>query len=324
MTTQPGSLPVVLAIDVGGTKMAAAICDLDGRRLVADLGATGSAEGSAMVLARLEEMGHTAVRRAGRDVELVAVGVATIGIPLEHGVALAPAIPGWGSVALARHVEECFGVPAVAGNDVKAAALSESRNGALAGHDPGLYLNLGTGLASAAVVGGDVLLGANGAAGEIGYSLLSRRDVYRPLEGRKMLEDVVSGMGLAAMASERLGRSVDAYEVFERAGDDVVLAELVEEFVGHLAAHLVNLVVALDPARVVVGGGLTRSWESFSGPLERALKTGVPYPPELVLAAHPDDAALRGAVEMALGCARQVLENPARKSCVSNDNRRGM
>ncbi len=324
MQTQPGPIPVVLAIDVGGTKLAAAVCDLEGRQLVDDLRATASVEGAPAVLARLVEMGHAAVRGAGPEAQLVAVGVSTIGIPLDHGVDLAPAIPGWGSVALGRRVEEAFGVPAWVGNDVKAAALFESRSGALVGQDPGLYLNLGTGLASAAVVGGQVLLGAHGAAGEIGYSLVSHGDVHRPLAGRAVLEDVVSGMGLAAVASRRLGRPVDATEVFESADGDPVLAELVEEFVEHLAAHLVNLVVALDPARVAVGGGLTRSWARFSGPLERALKSGVPYPPELVLAARPDGAALRGAVEMALGCARQVLENPARKSCVSHDNRRGM
>ncbi len=320
-------LPVVLAFDVGGTKIATAVCDSAGGRLSSSVVATGAGDGAGAVLARLVAAGRDGLRRAelargGRRAALVAAGVSTIGIPHERSVELAPAIPGWEGVALARHLEDAFGVPVAVGNDVKAAALAESRSGALRGFDPGLYLNLGTGLAAALVVGTTVLAGAHGAAGEIGYNLLDPADVHAALDSRPMLEGVVSGMGLASVASRRLGRPVTAAEVFEATSGSGSLAGLLDEFVDLLATHLVNLVIAFDPARVAVGGGLARSWERLCVPLERALKSGVPYPPELVLAAHPYDAALLGAVEMALERARPLLEDPARKSCVANDNRR--
>ena len=83
------------------------------------------------------------------------MGVSTFGIPSEDGVALAPAIDGWEDIAMGRELREAFaGTPVTMATDVKAAALAEARWGALAGVDPGVYLNLGTGLAAAIVTGG--------------------------------------------------------------------------------------------------------------------------------------------------------------------------
>ena len=114
---------------------------------------------------------------SGEHHDLVAVGVSTIGVPREDGVELAPAIPGWQHVGLARSVAAAFGAPVRVATDVKAAATAEARWGSLAGSDPAIYLNLGTGLAAAIVVGGRVLDGAHGASGEIGYNLVARGDV---------------------------------------------------------------------------------------------------------------------------------------------------
>ena len=178
--------------------------------------------------------------------------------------------------------------------DVKAAAAVEGRDGALAGHDPGLYLNLGTGLAAAIVCDGRVVAGANGAAGEIGYNLV-RRGGDAELS---MLEHLVSGIGLAATARRRGGVALSAEQVFAEANPQ--LAGLVEEFVDELGFHLVNLAVAIDPSRIAVGGGMVRSWPRLKGSLRRALDESVPFPPELVVGAFPYDAALRGAVSLAV------------------------
>ena len=81
--------------------------------------------------------------------------------------------------------------------DAKAAAQAEVRWGVLAGRDPAVYLNLGTGLAAAVVIGGQVVNGVNGAAGEIGYNLRSVADVGLALDRRPLLEHMVSGQALA-------------------------------------------------------------------------------------------------------------------------------
>jgi glucokinase len=284
-------------MDFGGTKIALALCDLDGRCLARQVLATNPGSGGDAVLERGISAGR-ALLALSADHDLVAVGISTIGVPREDRVELAPAIPGWQHVGLARSVAAAFDVPVRVATDVKAAATAEARWGSLAGSDPAIYLNLGTGLAVAILVNGRVLDGAHGASGEIGYNLTALGDVGVAIGARPMLEDTVSGMGLAARGSRALGRTVTAGQVFDAAATDPELDAMVDTLIDELSPHLVNLVIAVDPARVAVGGGMARSWERLRGPLDRALNSGVPFPPELVLAAYPFDAPLVGALAL--------------------------
>jgi glucokinase len=291
-------MEVVLGMDFGGTKIALAVCDLDGCCLAQQVLATNPDAGGDAVLERGISAGRALVARGGEHQDLVAVGVSTIGVPREDRVELAPAIPGWQHVCLARSVAAAFGVPVRVATDVKAAATAEARWGSLAGSDPGIYLNLGTGLAAAILVGGRVLDGAHGASGEIGYNVVALGDLGQAIGARPMLEHTVSGMALAARGSRALGRTVTAGQVFDAAASDAALDAMVGTLIDDLSPHLVNLAIAVDPARVAVGGGMVRSWGRLRGPLEQALNAGVPFPPELVLAAYPFDAPLVGALAL--------------------------
>jgi glucokinase len=94
---------------------------------------------------------------------------------------------------------------------------------------------------------------------------------------------------------------ITAAEVFAAAAaGDPAMAGLVSEFLDELAFHIVNLAIAIDPARVAIGGGITRSWDLLQPRIAEALRAGVPFPPELTRAQFPDDAALLGAVALAL------------------------
>jgi glucokinase len=73
----------------------------------------------------------------------------------------------------------------------------------------------------------------------------------------------------------------------------------------------VNLAIAIDPVRIVVGGGMVRSWDRFHGGLRAALDAAVPFPPELVPADFPFDAPLMGAVALGTAAAREVLNQQA-------------
>jgi glucokinase len=192
--------------------------------------------------------------------------------------------------------------------DVKAAARVEAESGALAGCDPAIYLNLGTGLAVAIITGGTVVAGRNGASGEIGYNLRELGDVGRSEAERVLLEDVVSGKALMAEALALLPHADGADDVFARAADDPRLARLLDAFIAELSFHLVNLTIAIDPARIAVGGGMVRSWDMLRDGLRRALDAAVPFPPELVRAAYPYDAPLMGALALGLAAARETAE----------------
>jgi predicted NBD/HSP70 family sugar kinase len=304
--------PVVLGLDFGGTKIAAAVCDLSGRRLGATIVESQAGAGAAAALARSLAAARELLTDVAPEGELVAVGAATLGIPYDDRVDLAPTFPGWGELPFGQLVKDAFpGVPVRLGNDVKAAATAELRWGALLGCDPGIYLNLGTGLAVAIVAGGTVISGAHGASGEIGYNLRTTADVGIAEVERTILEEVVSGQALEATGTARLGQPVTAGEVFALAQTRPDAAALTTEFVRELALHVVNLAIAIDPVRIVVAGGMVRSWDRIEPDLRRALDAAVPYPPELTTARFPSDAPLVGALALGVQAAGADLGEEA-------------
>jgi len=332
--------PVVLGLDFGGTKIAAAVCRLDGTRLGSATVGSGGELGARASFDRGVATARNLLASTAPGVPLAAVGVSTFGIPFDDRVELAPAISGWGELPLGRELRAAFpGSVVRMATDAKAAAAAEVRWGALADCDPAIYLNLGTGLSAALVSGGQVIGGANGAAGEIGYNLRALADVGRTLDDRVPLEDMISGQALArrAAALDRIpdgpartpdgpartpdgtgrtpdsaartpdstdGRPLAAADVLTASAAEPDLDQLASEFVAELAFHVVNLAILVNPVRIAVGGGLVQSWDRLRPGLEQALSVGTPFPPELVTARFPADAPLIGAVALAADAAR--------------------
>jgi glucokinase len=303
--------PVVLGIDFGGTKIAAAVCDLTGNKLASAVVDSLGEHGARVSFEHGVRTAKALLAEAAGSAQLAAVGVATFGIPFEDRVELAPVISDWDALPLGRELRAEFPGAAVRmATDAKAAAQAEARWGSLVGVDPAVYLNLGTGLAAAIVTGGQVLAGHHGAAGEIGYSLRDLADVGVPDGHRITLEEMVSGQALQRRAS-RPGRQLSAADVFRLHAGEADLDELITDFVNELAFHVVNLAILVNPTRIAVGGGMTRSWDRIQPRLAEALRTGVPYPPELVLAHFPHEAPLLGAVALAVDAAAEAAStNP--------------
>ncbi len=287
---------VLLGVDIGGTKVALAIADLDGRILAREHLATEAQRGAEQVIDRTLAAARTLVADScGR---CVAVGAASPGIVQSAGTLLSPNIPGWDSVGIAERFRTGLSVPdVVVGNDVKTAALAEVRHGALRDADPGVFLSLGTGVAVAIIHNGQVLGGAHGAAGEIGYNLRGVQDTDGAAAGRCPLEEAVGGRGISQRASVLLGEPLTAAELFARTDPAATL--LVADVLDELAVHVANLAIALDPARIAVGGGLTADPQRVFAALDTRLQQAVPFPPALVPAAFPQDGALVGALTLA-------------------------
>lgn len=133
--------PVVLGLDYGGTKIAAAVADLDGNRLASTTTSSGGALGAQASFARGIQVARDLLAETAPGSELVAVGVSTFGIPFEDRVELAPAIDGWDKLAMGRELRAAFAGAAIRmATDAKAAAHAEARWGVLAGRDPAVYL----------------------------------------------------------------------------------------------------------------------------------------------------------------------------------------
>ncbi|MBB5857272.1 ROK family protein [Amycolatopsis umgeniensis] len=292
---------LILGIDFGGTKVAIGLADRAGSLLVTRRLDTDAHAGAEQVVSRALAAARKLLADEGAADDLVAIGVVSPGIVLEDRILLAPNVPGWEELRLRELVADEFdGVPISVGTDAKAAALAEWRWGALADTDPAVFLSLGTGIAAAVLVGGRLLAGANGAAGEIGYNLLSPQDTDGFASGAAPLEEAVGGRGLGGRASVLLGRPVTAGELFGLARENAQAKELVGAALDELSMHVANLAIALDPRRIAVGGGLVRSADVLLPALRERLAQAVPFPPELVSAKFDQDASLLGAIAIAL------------------------
>jgi glucokinase len=278
-----GRLPV-LALDIGGTKLAAAVVTTDGESHGFLVEPTHPEAGPDAVLRRLWDLGRAAIAGSGqRDIGDVGI---SCGGPLNAttGVLVNPLhLPGWRDIPIVELAEHEFGVPAVLGNDASAAALAEFRYGAGRGTNTMLYLTISTGIGGGAVINGLPHRGAAGNGGEFGH-ILVKTDGRACLCGRLgCLEAYASGTSIAERTTEALAahdRSstlakldvVRAEDVSTaaQAGDSLAL-EVWDETTRLLSSAITDLVNALEPELVVLGGGVTRSGAMLIDPIRRAV-----------------------------------------------------
>ncbi|QBD80938.1 ROK family protein [Ktedonosporobacter rubrisoli] len=293
----------VLGIDLGGTKIALATADTQGHILQRQVISTNAAQGAEQAITRAFATGLQLIAQTRTETngELAGVGIANMGITEEDRILMAPNVPGWDRLKLPQLARQTFETEAIhIENDVKAAAQAELYWGALAGTDTAIYLNLGTGISATLVVGGRIVRGAHGAAGEIAYNLRHVHDELGISHGHAPLEEYVGGGFIGKRAQRQFDTLSTAEEVFRLAPTDPQARTFVEATLSELAFHVTNLAITLDPERLVIGGGLMRSKELIIPHLEAHFKRFVPFPPSIHEAQFSNDAGLMGAIALAL------------------------
>jgi len=296
----PATGPAVLALDLGGTKLAAGVGHADGEVTRQAQAPTRASEGAESVLQRAIELAVRVYEEelaAGGRID--AVGVATMGYTHETHVELAPNVPGWPELRIPRALARAFPeLPVAIGNDVHLAAQAEIAWGSLEGVSDGVYLNLGSGISAGIICGGRFLTGANGAAGEVGYSLFRGPEERMAADGIAPFEQWFGGAGVARrLAQTDLPGSVA--ELLDRRDDPAVRAFIDELWTG-IAVMTANLCSALNPSVLSLGGGYVRGDSGVIERISELLRRAVPYPPSVVRARFGADASLRGAVASAL------------------------
>jgi glucokinase len=260
----------VLALDIGGTKLAAGVVDGSGRVHSFLVVPSEADRGPDEMLPRLFELGRRAVDESGLGWEPIeAVGIGCGGpLDSDRGVLIAPPhLPGWHNVPVTALAEAALGRPATLENDATAAAAAEHRYGAGVGVRNMVYLTISTGVGGGVVVGGHLYRGANGNGGELGHVTVDWHG--RECKGcgrRGCLEAYVSGTSIAERAQEAGLPYATAEAVAEaaRAGEPGASA-LWNETVEALACGLTSIVNLFEPELVVVGGGVARSGEQLLG-----------------------------------------------------------
>ncbi|GAB3633443.1 ROK family transcriptional regulator [Microbacterium shaanxiense] len=275
----------VAGVDVGNASIRVVISDLSGEVLAHQIGAGVSdhPDGASKLAAVVGEVRST-LRTAGIPMaQLRAIGLSLPGIVSESGVVLnSVVIPEWSGVDIGNHLAGSLGVTVAVDNGVRLAAVAEHHLGAAQLVSDVLYLSVGNRVAMALILGGQARRGVHEVAGDI---------------GRLIMPELQAGAG---EISWRNGRT--AAEVFARARDgDGEAREEIGGFVERLARALAILVMAVDPAKVVVGGGLSQAHDEFLAPLREAvarhLRLSVEIP--VVKARLGDEAAAHGALVLA-------------------------
>ncbi|UGY92120.1 ROK family protein [Streptomyces gobiensis] len=308
----------VIALDVGGTGMKAALVGGGGELLYEARRPTGRERGpEAVTVAVLDfaaELRRMGVERYGA--EPAAVGVAVPGILDEAaGIAVYAANLGWRDVPLRALLgERLGGIPVGLGHDVRTGGLAEGRIGAAAGVDRFLFVALGTGIAGAIGIDGRIEAGAHGGAGEIGHIVVRPDGPECGCGQRGCLETLASaaavGHAWAGVCGDPHATAADAAEA-ARSGDPRAL-DLWRDAADALAAGLVTGLTLLDPRVLIIGGGLAEAGETLFAPLREAIRAKVTFQrlPTIVPAALGDAAGCLGAGLLAWDLLSAEVVNP--------------
>jgi glucokinase len=295
----------VLGLDIGGTKIAAGVVDSAGTVHGFVVAPTEAGRGPQDGVARLFELGRSAVAESGYawdDIESIGIGC---GGPLDsaNGVLIAPLhLPGWNDVQIVAQAAAELGRPAVLDNDATAAAAGEHRYGAGKGTKNMVYLTLSTGVGGGVIIDGRLHRGRSGNGGELGHVTVDWRGRRCHGCGRRgCLEAYCSGTSIAERANEAGMHDATAADVAQaaRAGNDIA-AKVWDETCEALACGITSIVNLFEPEIVVLGGGVVRTGEQLLGPVrERVAERAMGGPVDVVAAANGDMVGVVGAAAVA-------------------------
>jgi glucokinase len=311
--TRPGPGELLLGVDVGGTTTSAGLVTSDGRVLATRSQPTHRPEGGGAVdrllglvqaVSCLPERGRRRVAGVGAGLPgLVDVAAGAVGGEAHH-------VPELAGVPVAALLARAVGAPAFVDNDVNALALAEGRWGAGRGAQSFVLLAIGTGVGGGIVLDGRLHRGAGGFGGELGHVPVALEGPPCICGARGCLKAFVAGPDLAALASRRLGRAVDAAALFELAGRDEASSEgavaraLVAEATEALAAGLAIIVNGLNPERLLVAGSVGRAFagreQDLRARLARRAYAGALATTKLIFLDLAKDTSVRGGAALFL------------------------
>lgn len=296
----------VLAVDVGGTKIAAAVVSVDGEILHRAQHPTPDGDADAV----WDVAEQVLLEAIGSSSDLAGVGVASAGpIDLRRGTVSPINIEAWHRFPIVARVEQLTSVPVRLGGDGMCMALGEHWRGAGQGAQFMLGMVVSTGIGGGLVLDGHPFDGRTGNAGHVGHVVVDPDGDVCTCGGRGCVETVASGPHLARWARAHgwdAPDDADAKELADAAdGGDPVALEAFRRGGTALAATVASVAAVCDLDLVVVGGGVAKSGHLLFGPLREGLTSfaGLDFLADLqvVPAMLGGDAGLVGAARLAQG-----------------------
>jgi glucokinase len=278
-----------LAIDIGGTKFSLAAFDGD-LQILRESRSTDRGGGPAWMFQQIEEILHS--WRAVHAFQPDRCGIG-FGGPVDfptQTVTLSTHVAGWVQYPLVENIQRLTGARVLMDNDANVGALGEAVHGAGQGADPLFYMTLSTGIGGGIVSGNRLYRGADSYAGEIGHLNIEPDGPDCLCGSRGCYERMCCGLWL-----ER--------DYGKPAAELLLDPQFVRGYVVFLARGLKAALMLLNPARIVIGGGIIKAGDRLFVPLREELRRQMTdwsrARRDVVPAALADDSVLYGALELA-------------------------
>lgn len=305
----------VVGIDLGGTKIAAALFDSKGDILNRERMETANARTAEEVVQRMIDM----VRSVSLGHPLSGVGLASPGaVNSKEGIVLhGTNLPEWENVPLKKWMGESLGVEVQVVNDANAAAWGEYVRGAGKRSENMVYVTFSTGIGAGIVLDGKLLLGTTSFAGELGHNIIEPNGPECICGNKGCWEMFASGTAIRNSALELMrskpsaiaelaaarNEAISSKHVFEACKQqDEVAVEVVDHAVYYMALGLANAVHTFNPDRIVIGGGVSKAGDQLFPALRAQTEKLVMKPYRgtytIVPAGLQDDVGLIGAAAL--------------------------
>lgn len=296
MLVEMSNQPLVLSIDLGGTKILAAIVDAAGKILYRDQSPTPATQGVNAVVSGMVQSARYVIAQANltaADLAAIGIGAAGPSNPETGILFTSPNLPGWKDVPLRDMITCELGRPTFLINDAKAAALGELYYGAARGARNFIYVTISTGIGGGIVIDGKIYLGAIGTAGEVGHMTIEADGPLCTCGNHGCWEALASGWAMAREARRRIeagakttildytggGTDKITAEAIQRAAElgDTLAQELIGRTGYYFGVGLASLINIFNPELIVIGGGLANMGDMLLNPAykeaqERAFK----------------------------------------------------
>ncbi|WP_211942208.1 ROK family protein [Cylindrospermopsis raciborskii] len=260
---------LVIGIDLGGTSIKSGVFDRNGKRLQSITLQTPKPATPEAVLSTMLEGINSLIKQNDR---ILALGVGTPG-PVDAAGRVAKVainLEGWDNVPLAEWLENRTGIPTILANDANCAGLGEAWLGAGRDFQNLILLTLGTGVGGAIILDGKLFVGHQGAAGELGLITLNPHGPLCNSGNQGSLEQYTS----IGAISRRTGKDPAILGELAKQGDIQSLT-FWQEYGKDLGIGLTSLIYVLTPQAIIIGGGISASFEYFLPAMQQEIENRV-------------------------------------------------
>jgi glucokinase len=279
-----------IGVDVGGTAIKAVLADSAFNSLITSRIPTEAAKGYEYIAANMMDMLAVMLEKAeacSRDLYGISIGLPGL-VDVENGVSLDLKNLKWDHIRIAEHFSGRFNVPVFIDNDGNLNALGEKYLGAGTGVDDFILITLGTGVGAGIISGGELLRGAGNFAGEIGHMIIQKDGAPCSCGSKGCFESYCSAKSIVN-AAKQLAAADRASVLWSLTNGDMenltaemlhrgfelkdgVCVHVIDRMIEYLGIGLASLIHIFNPARIIIGGGVSGMGEKLLAPLREKVK----------------------------------------------------